>query len=55
MFIHLGIKHTGMRDSQRTIPVYEGTRDRVRELKGNRSYDEIIAEWAAKYETEQQL
>lgn len=35
---------------QRTIPVYKATRDRIRELKGDKSYDEIISELADRYE-----
>lgn len=31
---------------QRTIPVHKQTRDRVNRLKGERTYEEIISEWA---------
>lgn len=34
---------------QRTIPVYEETRDRVRQIKGTKSYDAIISEWVDRY------
>lgn len=33
-----------MQEPQRMIPVYQGTRDRAREMKGNRSYDEWLTE-----------
>lgn len=31
---------------QRTIPVSPSTRDRVRELKDGRTYDELLSSWA---------
>ena len=40
-----------MAKNQVTIPVYPETRDRVREIKGfERSYDELLAEWAERAE-----
>lgn len=35
-------------EEQRTIPVYMSTRNRIRELKGNKSYDEFLNELADK-------
>ena len=31
---------------QTTLAVREGTRDRVRDLKGDRSYDDLLNDWA---------
>jgi len=36
---------------QRTVPVSPETRDKIREIKGfERSYDELLSEWAARAE-----
>jgi hypothetical protein len=35
---------------QRTIPVSPSTRDRVRELREGRTYDELLEEWAERAE-----
>lgn len=37
---------------QRTIPVDPDLRDRVRKLKGDKTYREIISEWADRYANE---
>lgn len=37
---------------QRTIPVYEPTRERVRQFKLDRTWDELINELADVYENE---
>ena len=35
---------------QRTIPVSPQTRDRVQAVKGERTYDELLSEWAERAE-----
>lgn len=37
---------------QTSIPCKPSVRNRVRELKGSRTYDEVLKEWAEKAEEE---
>lgn len=37
-----------MDDPQRMLPVRESTRDMLKERKGDKTYEELILEWADK-------
>ena len=36
-------------ENQTSLGVRQETRDRLRDLKGERSYDDLLNEWADKY------
>jgi len=40
-----------MNDPQRMLPVRASTRDMLKELKGDKTYEELILEWAEDHTT----